>query len=147
MEELLKEQLKEYKVISTIKVQWGDMDAMQHVNNVVYVKWGEMARIDYFIALGVFSPEKKQSTFAPILGFQSVKYIIPVVYPDTIHIGTKTEEIKSDRIVLKSFYYSEKMGKLVAIKTQEVIPFDYKTQMKIPVPEELILEINKLEGI
>lgn len=139
--------LKEYKVISTVKVQWGDMDAMQHVNNVVYVKWGEMARIDYFIALGVFSSEKKQSKFAPILGFQSVKYIIPVVYPDTIQIGTKIQEVKADRIVLKSFYYSENMGKLVAIKTQEIIPFDYKTQKKIPVPTELIVDINNLEGL
>lgn len=139
--------LKEYKVISTVKVQWGDMDAMQHVNNVVYVKWGETARIDYFTTLGVFSPEQKQIKFAPILGFQSVKYIVPVVYPDTIHIGTKMEEIKDDRLVLKSFYYSENTGKLVAIKTQEVIPFDYKTQKKIPVPKELILEINKLEGL
>lgn len=143
----MKELLKEYKVISTINVQWGDMDAMQHVNNTVYVKWGEMARIEYFIALGVFSLDKKKSTFAPILGFQSVKYIVPVVYPDTIHIGTKMEEIKDDRLVLKSFYYSENTGKLVAIKTQEVIPFDYKTQKKIPVPKELILEINKLEGL
>jgi acyl-CoA thioester hydrolase len=41
-----------------------------------------------------------------------VKYIIPVVYPDTIHIGTKSREIKADRIVLKSFYYSEKNGKI-----------------------------------
>lgn len=122
----MKELLKEYKVVSTIKVQWGDMDAMQHVNNMIYVKWGETARIDYFTALGVFSPEQKQIKFAPILSFQSVKYNVPVVYPDTIHIGTKTEEIKVDRIVLKSFYYSEKMSKLVAIKTQEVIPFDYK---------------------
>jgi acyl-CoA thioester hydrolase len=143
----MKDLLKEYKVISTVKVQWGDMDAMQHVNNVVYVKWGEMARIDYFIALGVFSSEHKQIKFAPILGFQSVKYIIPVVYPDTIQIGTKIEEIKADRIVLKSFYYSENRQQLVAIKTQEVIPFDYKTQMKIPVPKELILEINNLEGL
>ncbi len=147
MKDLLKEQLKEYKVISTVKAQWGDMDAMQHVNNVVYVKWGEMARIDYFTRLGVFSLDKKQSTFAPILGFQSVKYIVPVVYPDTIHIGTKIEGIRDDRLVLKSFYYSENTEKLVAIKTQEVIPFDYKTQKKIPVPEELILEINKLEGL
>jgi len=143
----MKELLKEYKVISTVKVQWGDMDAMQHVNNVVYVKWGEMARIDYFIALGVFSSEPNAIKFAPILGFQSVKYIMPVVYPDTIWIGTRIEEIKVDRIVLKSYYYSENKKQLVAIKTQEVIPFDYKTQMKIPVPKEIILKINDLEGL
>jgi len=143
----MKEILKEYKVISTLKVQWGDMDAMQHVNNVVYVRWGETARIDYFIALGVFSSDPNAIPFAPILGFQSVKYIIPVVYPDTIQIGTRIEEIRADRIVLKSYYYSENMRKLVAIKTQEVIPFDYKTQMKIPVPKELVLKINDLEGL
>jgi acyl-CoA thioester hydrolase len=39
----MEELLKEYNVVSTAKVQWGDMDAMQHVNNTVYVKWGEMA--------------------------------------------------------------------------------------------------------
>jgi acyl-CoA thioester hydrolase len=50
------------------------------------VKW----RIDYFIALGVFSPKETKVKFL-ILGFQSVKYIIPVVYPDTIHIGTSRE--------------------------------------------------------
>jgi acyl-ACP thioesterase len=32
------------------EVQWGEMDALQHVNNVVYVRWGETARIDYFRA-------------------------------------------------------------------------------------------------
>ncbi len=47
----MKEVLKEYKVVSVINVQWGDMDAYQHVNNVVYVRWGENARIDYLHAL------------------------------------------------------------------------------------------------
>lgn len=143
----MEELLKEYKVVSTIKVQWGDMDAFQHVNNVVYVRWGEIARIDYFNAFGVFSADPGKMEFAPILGFQSVKYIAPVVYPDTIQIGTKTEEIKEDRIVLKSFYYSESQQKLVAVKTHEVIIFDYKTQKKIPVPKGLILKINNLEEL
>jgi acyl-CoA thioester hydrolase len=89
----MEELLKEYNVVSTAKVQWGDMDAMQHVNNTVYVKWGEI-RIDYFIALGVFSPKETKVKFVPILGFQSVKYIIPVVYPDTIHIIQKVGRLK-----------------------------------------------------
>jgi acyl-CoA thioester hydrolase len=84
--------------------------------------------------------------YAPILGFQSVKYIAPLVFPDTIHIGTKTAEIKEDRIVLKSFYYSENSKKLVAIKTHEVVIFDYKTNQKILVPEEFIAKINNLEN-
>lgn len=33
----MEELLKEYKIVVSAKVQWGDMDAMQHVNNKVYV--------------------------------------------------------------------------------------------------------------
>jgi len=143
----MKEVLEKYAVVSTVKVQWGDMDALQHVNNVVYVRWGETARIDYFRALGFFSSEGEKMKTGIILGFQSVKYIAPVTYPDTIHIGTKTEEVREDRVVLKSFYYSEKSQKLMAIKTHEVILFDFKTQSKIPVPKELVLQINNLESI
>jgi acyl-CoA thioester hydrolase len=144
----MKELLKDFKVKTVVKVRWGDMDAYQHVNNVIYVAWGEVARIDYFMALEpkAFLSSPKKLNYASILGFQSVKYIAPVVYPDTIHIGTKTEEIKEDRIVLKSYYYSENTKKLVAIKTHEVIVFDYKTNQKILVPEEFIAKINKLEN-
>ncbi|WP_268846224.1 acyl-CoA thioesterase [Flavobacterium aestivum] len=141
----MEEELKEYKVISVMKVQWGDMDAYQHVNNVVYVRWGENARIDYLHALEEFSLASGKIDLSPILAFQSVKYISPLVYPDTIFIGTKTDEIKEDRIVLKSFYYSEKQQKLVAIKTHDVVLFDYQKQRKMLVPDELIQLINEFE--
>lgn len=144
----MNELLKDFKVKTTVKVRWGDMDAYQHVNNVVYVAWGEIARIDYFMALASesFLSSPKKSKYAPILGFQSVKYIAPAVFPDTIHIGTKTAEIKEDRIVLKSFYYSENTKKLVAIKTHEVIIFDYKTNQKILIPEDFRAKLNDLEN-
>ena len=143
----MKELLEDFKVKTTVKVQWGDMDAYQHVNNVIYVAWGEIARIDYLTALDIesFLASPNKLKYAPIFGFQSVKYIAPLVYPDTIHIGTKTDEIKEDRIVLKSFYYSEKTQKLVAIKTHEIVIFDYNTNQKILVPEALISKLNSLE--
>jgi len=36
-----------------LPVQWGEMDAFQHVNNVAYLRWFESARIAYFEAAGV----------------------------------------------------------------------------------------------
>lgn len=143
----MKTLLAGFNVKTIVQVQWGDMDAYRHVNNVKYVFWGEIARIDYFRALDseAFSLSPDMLDYAPILGFQSVKYIAPLVYPDTIHIGTKTDELKDDRIVLKSFYFSENSKKLVAIKTHEVVIFDYKTNQKISVPKEFIAKINKLE--
>jgi len=33
-------------------IRWGDMDAMAHVNNTVYFRYLETARIDWFRAIG-----------------------------------------------------------------------------------------------
>jgi acyl-CoA thioester hydrolase len=33
-------------------IRWGDMDAMGHVNNTVYFRYLEVARIDWFGAIG-----------------------------------------------------------------------------------------------
>jgi len=143
----MKNLLKEFNILTEIEVQWGDMDAFRHVNNVAYVRWGETARIDYFNALNLFSSDPEQMNYAPILGFQSVKYIAPLVYPDTVIIGTKTEGIQRDRVILKSYFFSAYQQRLVAIKTHEVILFDYKKQQKISVPKELIAQIYEIDKL
>ena len=33
-------------------IRWGDMDAMNHVNNTVYFRYLETARIDWFRSIG-----------------------------------------------------------------------------------------------
>lgn len=33
-------------------VRWGDMDAMGHVNNTVYFRYLETARIDWMVSVG-----------------------------------------------------------------------------------------------
>ena len=39
----------------TIPIRWGDMDAMGHINNAVYFRYMETARIDWFTSIG-FEP-------------------------------------------------------------------------------------------
>ncbi len=36
----------------TIPIRWGDMDAMGHINNAVYFRYMETARIDWFRGIG-----------------------------------------------------------------------------------------------
>ena len=42
------ELLSPYPVISHVPVQWADMDQNQHVNNVIYLKYMEVSRLDFF---------------------------------------------------------------------------------------------------
>ena len=43
----------DYPVVISLPVQWGDQDLFGHVNNVVYFRWYESARIAYLDRIGV----------------------------------------------------------------------------------------------
>ncbi len=78
--------LKDYQTITSLPVQWGDMDAFGHVNNVVYIRWLESARIDLLDSL------QSEVTMAsggigPILASIHCDYKRQLHYPDTVHIG------------------------------------------------------------
>jgi acyl-CoA thioester hydrolase len=49
----MQELLKSFPVVVEIPVIWGDMDSFQHVNNVIYFRYFESARIQYFEAVGL----------------------------------------------------------------------------------------------
>src|SRR5687767_1167703 len=49
-----------------IPVQWGDMDAFGHVNNTVYFRWFESARIAYFEKIGL-NERMRRDRKGPIL--------------------------------------------------------------------------------
>ena len=48
----MKDLIGDYPVTIELPIVWGDMDAFQHVNNIVYFKHFESARISYFEKIG-----------------------------------------------------------------------------------------------
>ncbi len=140
----MKEELKAFPVVVELPVQWGEMDAAKHVNNSVYIRWGESARIEYFNHLNIDSSFNAE--VGPILGWQDCKYIFPVTYPDTISIGVKTVEILEDRFMIECYMYSHKHQRIVAINKNSIIPYNYHQLKKEPIPQEWIDKIKELEA-
>ena len=54
--------LADYPVIFEQKIAWGDMDAFGHVNNVMYYRYMESARIGYFDQLDIFNYDVNKLT-------------------------------------------------------------------------------------
>lgn len=127
-----------------IVVQWGDMDAARHVNNTTYLRWFETARIEYLTKLGLDVINSDHSADF-ILGWQDCKYIFPVTFPDTVLVGIKVNEIKTDRLVMQANMYSLKHGRLAAIAKGDMVTYDYAQLKKVPVPEALADKVRKIE--
>jgi acyl-CoA thioester hydrolase len=70
--------------VERIPIRWGDMDAMGHVNNTLYFRYMELARISWFDAL-VPRGEAWQSTGIVIVN-ASCNYRRPITYPGTVEV-------------------------------------------------------------
>ena len=87
-------------------VVWGDMDAYRHVNNVVYFRYFENARLEYFRRLDWMHYER-DTGIGPILATTSAKFRKPLTYPDTIRIGARAVAIGADRFTLEHLIVSD----------------------------------------
>lgn len=141
----MKAELKKYKVITKYEVQWGHMDAARHVNNTVYLRWVESARIAYFEAIGM-DTSFTGGGIGPILGWLDCKYIFPMTFPDTAVVGVRTIEKKEDRFIMECAIYSEHHQRIAAISKQSIIPYNYGALKKESVPQEWLVAIDKLEA-
>lgn len=136
--------LSAYPVVIAVPVQWGDQDALQHVNNVVFLRWFESARIAYFRHLGISIGA--QNPQGLILAAVHCDFQRPVTFPDTIHVGSRVTRIgRSSMDVAHAVFSSAQQG-IVAQGHSTVVVYDYQQGKPLPVPNELRSAITQLEG-
>ncbi|WP_116126879.1 acyl-CoA thioesterase [Lewinella sp. IMCC34183] len=133
----------DFSTLHRFPVHWGDMDSAQHVNNLVYLRWAETARVIYFEAIGVNTSFGPGATGA-ILAWQDCKYTFPMTYPDTALVGTRTVQLEEDRFTMETAIFSERHDRLAAVTKQLIVPYDYGTLVKAPLPEQWREAIQKL---
>lgn len=134
-----------YPVVIKFPVQWGDMDAFQHVNNVSYFRYLENARLAYFESFDIIGFMAK-SGVGPILAATSCKFKAPLKYPDTVLVAAKVTAIKEDRFTMDYRIVSTKQQKVAAEADSVIVTFDYRANKKVPIPEEFRRLITAVEN-
>jgi acyl-CoA thioester hydrolase len=126
-------------------VAWGEMDSFHHVNNVVYFRYFENARLEYFRRLDWDSIQEATGV-GPILHSTQARFRLPLTYPDTIRIGARVKELGADRFTLEHRIVSARLGAVVTEGTGMVVSFDYVRGQKVTIPDELRRRIEALEA-
>ncbi|HAS8314184.1 TPA: acyl-CoA thioesterase [Vibrio vulnificus] len=137
--------LQDFPVVTEINVAWGEMDALQHINNVVYFRYFETARIEYFNKINLMD-EIKRNKIGPVLSETQCRYRIPVTFPDTLLIGSRVSEVGEDRFTMEYQVVSKKMGKVTTTGSATVVMFDFKNQCKTQLPAVLRDAIFSIEA-
>jgi len=64
-------------------IRWGDMDAYEHVNNTVYFRYMEQARVEWLEAAGYHCNARQE---APVIVHADCSYLLPLSYPGTVEV-------------------------------------------------------------
>ncbi|MGO2386944.1 MAG: acyl-CoA thioesterase [Psychrobacter sp.] len=121
------ESLAHYPVIHHQPIQWGEMDAFNHLNNVVYYRYAESARISYLQALGMFD-----GSMVTVLAQSSCQYLRPVTYPDRLLLGVRCKRLGNTSMAMEYSYYSTAQETVVATAEAVVVRLDNDGKSKLP---------------
>lgn len=137
--------LEGFPVHITLPVQWGDQDAFGHVNNTVYLRWFESARIAYGNRAGLSQMMESQQ-IGPILAAVGCNYRKQLTFPDTVYIGARITRIGRTSLTMEHCVISEALRARAADGDSTVVVFDYAANKPTPMPDVLRKAIEQIEG-
>jgi acyl-CoA thioester hydrolase len=136
--------VRRHPVTVEIPVAWGDMDAFRHVNNTVYFRYFETARIALFEEAG-FAPSEESGGVGPILAATECRFRIPLTYPDTVTAAAWVGDIGEDRFIMKYAVFSHSHEALAAEGAGTIVSFDYGRGAKARLPARVVGYLGRLQ--
>lgn len=129
-----------WPVTIEVRVPWSALDAAQHLNNAVMFSYFEEARVEaYFRAKGL---DPAAARWDPrdldiILARTSCDYRSPAAMGETLRVSTWPTKVGASSFALAYRVEERSTGRLVAEGESVQVCFDYATQRKKAIPDEL----------
>jgi len=120
--------------VERIPIRWGDMDAMGHVNNIVYFRYMEQARISWFEQL-LPRRDAAWKTTGIVIANASCNFRRAMTYPGTVEVKVYTARPGGSSI--GTYYELLLENDIYADGAAVVVFIDMKTQKAKRIPEEI----------
>jgi acyl-CoA thioester hydrolase len=122
------------------RVRFGDLDAMRHLNNVVYLRYYETARIDYLRSLTSEDP-LTESPFGLIFAEAHINYRAPVHLDEELAVHCSVADVR--RSSFRVPFEMRVADRLCAEGYGVLVDFDYAAQRATPLPAELVAVLER----
>ena len=116
-----------------IPIRWGDMDAMGHVNNTVYFRYLEVARLDWLYRVGG-PPDPTGS--GPVIVNAFCNFIRQLEFPGDVlarHFVTNPGRSSFDTYI--TLERTDAPGVIYAEGGAKTVWTDFKAQKSVPLPD------------
>ena len=120
-------------------VRWGDMDALGHVNNTVYFRYMEQARLEWLYALAQEGVGYLSGT-GPVIVNASCTFMVPIVYPGDVEVRMYLAE--AGRSSIGSHYELDCAGRRMAEGDAKIVWIDLASGRSVPLPDHVRAKLD-----
>lgn len=123
-------------LLSTLRfpIRWGDMDALAHVNNTLYLRYFEESRVSWAQQIGM--PLRRDGE-GMILAKISVTFKKPVDYPANVVVDLLAGSIGRTSFTMLNTLTVEDESEPSATGESVIVWFDYLNKQSVPLPARL----------
>ena len=125
---------------TTVPIRWGDMDAYGHVNNTVYFRYMEQARVEWIEAM---QTPVRLGGEGPVLINASCSFLIPLNYPGTVEVRTYASHPGRSSFLTHVEMRLVGDERVYAEGAAKVVWMDTRTGKSVPLPAHVR---NEVEG-
>ena len=127
--------------VDVFPMRWGDMDALGHLNNTLYFRFCEEARVKWLEERG-WGVRTDAGTGA-ILASTQCQFRAPVVYPCDVRVETYLKKIGNSSFTLAHrIARNDDVAQTVAEAEAVVVWCDYAAGKSVPLPDTLRTQLT-----
>jgi acyl-CoA thioester hydrolase len=134
----------QFNIKLPLRLDWSEMDLFGHINNVMYFKYIQASRVNYWELTGIGS-DYKTTNIAPILASTKCNFLKPLHFPGNIIIQARMEFIKNTSFGIEHQILNEH-GEIAAIANDVMVMYDFTKNEKVLFSDIIRKNIEEIEG-
>jgi acyl-CoA thioester hydrolase len=127
---------KKWVHIARMPIRWGDMDAMGHVNNTIYFRYFEQARVEWLESTGhVSEPESGEG---PVVVSAHCSFLRQLRYPGDIEVRMAVGKLGRSSIeTVQQIVRVDAPELICAEGAAKIVWANYREERSVPLPGPL----------
>jgi len=135
--------LEGFPLITRFSIPFADVDMMQHVNNVAYIRWCETLRAEYFAQVMQTAINSERGMIQANINFTYEKELR---YRENVAAGIRISRVGTKSWDFGYEIWSETHNRRAAHGTTTVVAFDFINHTTIEIPAGWREAIDRFES-
>lgn len=123
----------DYKVELKLRIDWSEMDLFGHVNNVMYIKYMQAARVNLWELIGMNGIDEQG--LGPMLASTECQFIQPMFYPGSVRMRSRVTFMKNSSFGIEHIMVNDQ-DEITAVGNDVIVYYNFKQNEKVVMDED-----------